>query len=255
MNIIKSLVIAFASYSRIPMPRFVWKEEDMKYVMTFFPLVGAVTGGLEYLWYLAARHFETGTIAYSIVSLLIPVLITGGFHVDGFMDTADAISSFREKERRLEILKDSHIGAFSVIRLLTAAGLMLAAVSVLRQPEQILLFAISFVLARALSALGVLHFQSAVHAGSLFYTASHSSRMINTITTVLIAGGSILAMVLLHPVCGSLAAGGALLAFLYYRLMSYRLFGGITGDLAGYFVVICEVSAVVCNAAGGLLAG
>ena len=46
---------------------------------------------------------------------LVPVFVTGGIHVDGLLDTSDALSSWQERSRRLEILKDSHAGAFAVI--------------------------------------------------------------------------------------------------------------------------------------------
>ena len=47
--------------------------------------------------------------------MAIPLMITGGFHVDGFMDTMDAFHSYQEKEQKLNILKDSHIGAFAAV--------------------------------------------------------------------------------------------------------------------------------------------
>ena len=48
MSIIKSLVIAFSMYSKIPMPHLELDEKDMKYVMGFFPLIGLITGTLVY---------------------------------------------------------------------------------------------------------------------------------------------------------------------------------------------------------------
>ena len=64
------------------------------------------------------------------MAVIIPLVITGGFHVDGFMDTVDAIRSYRSKEEKLEILKDPHIGSFAVIKFVTAglfafAGLLI----------------------------------------------------------------------------------------------------------------------------------
>ena len=56
-------------------------------------------------------------MCYTVVGTAIPILITGGFHVDGFLDTCDALHSYQPRERKLEILKDSHIGAFAVIML------------------------------------------------------------------------------------------------------------------------------------------
>ena len=52
---------------------------------------------------------------FTVILLLISVFVTGGIHLDGLLDTADAMSSYQERERRLEILKDSHAGAFAVI--------------------------------------------------------------------------------------------------------------------------------------------
>ena len=83
--------------------------------MCFFPWVGLVIGALEFGWFHLAVWLGFGTIFRTAVLVLIPVLVTGGIHLDGLLDTADAMSSWREKERRLEILKDSHAGAFAVI--------------------------------------------------------------------------------------------------------------------------------------------
>ena len=53
-------------------------------------------------------------VSWPIPAILIPVLITGGIHLDGLLDTADALSSYKTKEEKLEILKDSHAGAFAL---------------------------------------------------------------------------------------------------------------------------------------------
>ena len=81
----------------------------------------------EWIWFLIVNAAGIGAVAASFIGTAIPLLVTGGFHVDGFMDTTDALSSYREKEERLRILKDPHIGAFAVIGvviyyLLYAAG-------------------------------------------------------------------------------------------------------------------------------------
>ncbi|MDE6635174.1 MAG: adenosylcobinamide-GDP ribazoletransferase, partial [Lachnospiraceae bacterium] len=122
MHILKSVVIAFSIYSKIPVPQFEWKEEDMKYMLCFFPWIGAVVGGCLYLWHWLCVRFSVRELCYVVIGVVIPLTITGGFHVDGFMDTMDAFHSYQPKDRKLEILKDSHIGAFSVI-MLAAYGL------------------------------------------------------------------------------------------------------------------------------------
>lgn len=63
----------------------------------------------------ACRSEALWKSAFTAVLILIPVLITGGIHLDGLLDTADALSSYKTKEEKLEILKDSHAGAFAII--------------------------------------------------------------------------------------------------------------------------------------------
>lgn len=253
MKLLRSLAIAFSSYSKIPIPQFEWKSDDMRYIMSFFPCIGMVIGFLEIIWFRITSQFGISEIARVIIAALIPLIITGGYHVDGFMDTSDAISSYRDMEKRLEILKDSHVGAFAVIRLITASAIMAAAVSEIRTLACVQVLALGFILSRCLSAMGVLHFKSASHKGSLFYTSSNSDRAVNTITVSIFAAASIVLMIIAAPLPGILAAVGAVLSFVYYRIMAYRKFGGITGDLAGYFVVICEVVMAVMIAIGGMI--
>ena len=107
--------VAFAMFSKIPMPRADWTKGNMKYMFCFFPFIGTVIGGLTMLVaYLGLRFgYQPGFV--TAVLVLVPVFVTGGIHVDGLLDTSDALSSWQERSRRLEILKDSHAGAFAVI--------------------------------------------------------------------------------------------------------------------------------------------
>ena len=112
-----SFKIAFSMYSKIPVPQSEWTKENMRYVMCFLPIIGAVIGGLVYGWALLASVLGIvgETSFYTAVMILIPVAVTGGIHLDGFLDTSDALSSWQTQEKRLEILKDSRAGAFAVL--------------------------------------------------------------------------------------------------------------------------------------------
>ena len=73
-----------------------------------------------------------GEICFVLTGTAIPLIITGGFHADGFLDVSDSLCSYGSREKKLKILKDPHIGAFAVIRLavyylIYAAALLLAA--------------------------------------------------------------------------------------------------------------------------------
>ena len=108
-NIGRSLCVAFSMYSKIPMPQVEWTKESMQYCICFFPAVGAVIGAATLLWNMLVGAKLSGSLLFTAVLILIPVLITGGIHLDGLLDTADALSSYKTKEEKLEILKDSHL--------------------------------------------------------------------------------------------------------------------------------------------------
>ena len=103
-----SFKIAFSMYSRIPVPGSEWTKEHMKYTLCFFPAVGVIVGLLVICWSDFSRFLDFGMPARTAGLTLIPVIVTGGIHMDGFMDTADALGSFRGKEKKLLILKDPH---------------------------------------------------------------------------------------------------------------------------------------------------
>ena len=112
---LKSLIIAFSMYSKIPMPRVEWDEKSMRYSLCFFPFVGAVIGLCSMGCFYGMRALGMGNIAVSAVLTVLPIVINGGIHMDGFLDTMDARSSYKSQEEKLEILKDPHTGAFAII--------------------------------------------------------------------------------------------------------------------------------------------
>lgn len=253
MRIIKSFFIAFSIYSKIPVPQFEWKEEDMKYMLCFFPWVGAVIGGVLYLWNYICRMFGVGELCYCVVGAAIPVLITGGIHVDGFIDTMDAFHSYQPKEKKLEILKDAHIGAFAVIMFAVYGLLYLGAFSEIRDEKLFRMVCGIFFLARCLSGISVVSFPSAKKDGMLYLFANNAERRIVKGSLVLQCG---LGIVFLLFQAGYAAIFVILMAFLtfgYYYYRSKKELGGITGDTAGYFVLICECGVLIVTAVINLL--
>lgn len=251
MKILKSCAIAFSMFSGIPVPQFEWEEDNMKYVLCFFPWVGAVIGICVSLWFFLCKRFGIGNTAYVFVAAAIPIAVTGGIHVDGFMDTMDALHSYGSRERKLEILKDSHIGAFAVIRLFLYYLVYMAAFSEIRDGRTVAVLAVGFALSRVLSGIGAVTLRSAKEDGTLKTLSDNAGKkavmVLLAFQFVLCAAG----MLALSFWTGLFTVAGAVLSFWYYRYMSYRKFGGVTGDTAGYFVLICEevmvVAAAVCG--------
>lgn len=247
MKLLKACIIAFAMYSKIPMPKTEWKEENMKYAMCFFPWVGAVTGACFYLWGRFSEKLSLGNTLQAAVLTVIPLLLTGGIHFDGLLDTADALSSYQPRERRLEILKDSHVGAFAILTgclyvLLyfgCSSELLLEAASA---GKGIAVAAAGFFFSRCLSGFAVTSFPCAKGSGLLAAFANGADK--KRAGMVLLAEGVLAAAFLLWlsiPL-GSAAVTAAMLTFWWYHHMSLEKFGGITGDLAGCFLQVCELA-------------
>ena len=114
---LNSLLSAFLMYSRIPVPKVEWKEENRRYALGFFPLIGSVIGGLLILWRLICDKLGIGQFLFAAGAIFLPILITGGIHLDGFCDVNDSRASYADKEKRLEIMSDPHIGSFAVIKI------------------------------------------------------------------------------------------------------------------------------------------
>lgn len=259
MRIIKSFFIAFSTYSRIPMPQLSYQEEDMKYMLCFFPWIGAVIGGCLYFWDWVCHSFSVGRACWVLIGAAIPIWITGGFHIDGFMDTMDAFHSYQPRERKLEILKDSHVGAFAVIKLAAYGLLYLGALSEIRDGRLLKIVCAGFVLSRCLSGIGVVSFPSAKKDGLLHLFASRAEKRI--VRAALYLQGLLCAGYMLYQSlpAGALTVAAALVSFGYYWFRCKRELGGITGDTAGYFLLLCEesmlVMTAVCTIAGWGIGG
>lgn len=252
MSVIKSAVIAFAMYSQIPMPHVEWKEKNMRYAICFFPLVGVVIGVCMWLWIRFCERTGVNVMCKSLVAAVLPLLLTGGIHIDGFMDTSDALHSYQPRERKLEILKDSHIGAFAVIMLTGYYLLLAAALSCIGEKTAFLL-GLGFFVSRIGSGLSIVYFKCAKKEGMLYSFSSVAHK--KTVRVVLILEALVCAAIVLTAgfLTGLFMLGIAAAVFGYYRYKSYTEFGGITGDLAGWFLCICELGMAVGLAAAELL--
>lgn len=254
MNLIGSFVIAFSMYSSIPMPTVEWTKERMKYAMCFFPLVGVVIGLFTCGSYLALLALGFDRMA-RVFPVAIPLLLTGGIHMDGFLDVIDARASHTDREKKLEILNDPHTGAFAII----GYGVYLMIYVSLFQELRIgflAAYGAVFVVTRALSGLSVVTFSLAKGTGlaATFSRQAEKKGVAVTMGVILTAAG--IYVVFVSTVMAAVFMGvAAFLAYWYYYRMAKREFGGISGDLAGYFLQLCELLLVAALAVASHLAG
>ena len=252
MPVIASLCIAFSTYSRIPAPQVEWTDENRKYAMCFFPLIGLVIGLALWGWLALCDKLAFGPVLRGAVGALIPLLITGGIHMDGFMDASDALASWQSRERKLEIMKDSHTGAFAVIG---CAGYLLLQAGVLSEAKggAGLMLAAAFVISRAMSAFALASFKSARPQGMLDGFARAAQVRMVGLSGCIYGLICLCLWLILGGWLGLCCACAAAVCLLCYRRMAYKQFGGVTGDLAGWFVQVTELALSALIVMGGKL--
>ncbi|WP_141201683.1 adenosylcobinamide-GDP ribazoletransferase, partial [Paludifilum halophilum] len=127
-----ALLNAIAFLTRIPVPVRP-NERDWSRSPLFYPVVGLVIGLLLSLFDgLIAGHFPP--LVRGVLILGLWVYLTGGLHLDGLMDTADGFGAYRDRERTLQIMKDSRVGAMGVLAAILLLLLKASALASLSEP-------------------------------------------------------------------------------------------------------------------------
>ena len=251
MSLLSSLIIAFSTYSRIPMPRTEWTEENRRFTFCFFPLVGIPVGIATILWLMLCSRLSIGPLLRGAVAAALPLLLTGGIHMDGFMDTCDALASWQPREKRLQILKDSHVGSFAVLGCVLYLLLMTGLLAECSLRDSLSL-AVIYVLSRTLSAaLSV--FLPKARDGMLSSLSSGAAGNALRLSTVLYLLLCLLTLIFLAGIKTLLIAVVLLIFTLRYRHMAIHVFGGVTGDLAGWYLEVAELTAAAALILGGKL--
>lgn len=242
MIVAQTIAVAFAMFSAIPVPQPVWNEKNMRYALCAFPLVGVVCALACLLWAAVCNLLPVPPLLQAAGYCLAPVWITGGIHLDGYADTCDALASYADATRKQEILKDPHCGAFALIRVCSyfvAYGALCASVSMDRSALACL--GLGFVLERALSGWAVATLPLAKNTGLAHTFASAADRTrvrwILAALAVFLCG----ALLLVGGIAGAAMVAAALAVLWRYRVVAQKQFGGISGDLAGWFLQKAEL--------------
>ncbi len=241
---LSAFLTALSTYSIIPAPAGRWDERALRYALCFLPAVGALCGAALWGWIIVSRAIGESKVLFAAVAVCIPLLITGGIHLDGYMDTVDALASHQSRERKLEILKDSNCGAFAVIWTVVYLIADFAFLYELGMSGTIAVLCPAFILSRALSAFNAFTLPKAKKSGMLYAFTREASG--SAAAAMLIVSAAAAAMMILISVPSGVAAVvAALVSVVCYRAMARKQFGGATGDTAGFFLQICEILMVI----------
>ena len=227
------------------MERFFTKKKKNKYVICLFPVIGLVVGALLYGWSYVCTAYGFGQICFAMVGAVIPVIITGGFHIEGFINTVDALRSHEKKEKKPEILQNSHVGAFAVTAAICFFLLYVAGLTLIWKEKQLLLLGLGCIISRTLSGMSLVWFPTAKKEGTLYSFSSMANRGTVRVVLVMFLALEFAGAIVIQPLIGAVMALAAMWVWTYYYYMSKNRFGGITGDLTGFFMCLCELSSVL----------
>ena len=241
MKLVKVFFMAFGMFTSLPCPWRPWDEDARDMMLVTLPIVGAVLGLLWAALGALGNAVLVPTLNAALVAAL-PWLLTGFIHLDGYMDTCDAILSWRPLEQRLRILKDSHTGAFAVVGL----GLLMmftyaSTVSFTGDVFRTLLFIP--VVSRCGSAFCVLSLKPIGHSEYANTEGKSAQRM--AVAAMWIVAIIACWLWLGRPV---IALAVETLAYALAMLWGYRTLKGVSGDVAGFALTVSECASLMALA-------
>lgn len=213
-----------------------WSPESFGRSVKYFPVVGAVIGIiLAVIAHISAPYVPPAVLAAGLIAL--EIMLTGGLHGDGLMDTADGIFSGRSQERMLEIMKDSRTGANGVMAFCLVALMKWSLLMELAAPTRTAALLIMPVISRFAMVAGITLFPYARPEGIGKAFAQYAGKKAFVFAGVM--------TVMAVAVCGLAAwisLGAVLLFVLIFGSYVKKLLGGLTGDVYG---AITEISNLV----------
>ncbi|WP_319589578.1 adenosylcobinamide-GDP ribazoletransferase [uncultured Draconibacterium sp.] len=243
-NEIKIFLTALMFYTRIPVGRIEgWTEKMLNKSTRYFPVIGWIVGGVGAVVFLLFGAVLPVSLAVAL-SMVATILLTGSFHEDGFADFCDGFGGGYTPERILEIMKDSRIGTYGTVGLLSVLAikfLSLSHVDAMRIP---------FILIAG-------HTFSRVFPVLLIYSSSYA-RLDATSKTKPVGKADSLFSLLFALVTGGmslifldwqetvLVVAVLLIVTFFFRNYITRKLGGYTGDVLGALQQLCEVFFYLC---------
>jgi len=236
----KSFLQALSFLTILPVGKSLsFGEKELAQSMAFFPLVGLVIGLLLALgYYLLAFLFPKPIVIWFTLGL--PVFLTRGLHLDGFSDTLDGLATGGTKEKILEVMRDSRIGAFGVIGLILLIGakyLALDHISTSSIPYSLILMT---VMGRNAMVLVCYRSPYVRSDGGLGKPFAENLRLREATLSSVLSFGIVLWLMGME---GIMIFLGIALFSLGYRFFFKKKLGGVTGDILG---AANEVAELLC---------
>ncbi|MCR1952346.1 MULTISPECIES: adenosylcobinamide-GDP ribazoletransferase [unclassified Clostridium] len=248
IKLINAFIMALSMFTILPMPYKKWDDNGVKHMMKLYPLVGLVVGLIHYTVYKIVSIFNISTILTAAITMITPFIITGMLHLDGYMDVCDALLSRRDQKEKVRILKDPNTGAFAVISLAILFIIDFSAIyTLVDKKENIIGLIIIPIISRSLMGLMLLKKESMKESslGSYFKKGTGKIDILVLYLFLLITSLSFIYFIGAKGLIVSLAM---IISAIISVNKSSKELGGMSGDSAGYGLVISELIGILCLA-------
>ncbi len=239
------LFMTWGMFSAIPCPCKLWDDSRRGQMLPWLPVLGVLHGLIWFAVAAALCRLQVGLVGAGVLTVL-PWLLSGGIHLDGYMDCCDAILSRRALEERRRILKDSHVGAFAVIGLVVLGILQFSAFGSIQTGQSLFPLLLIPCVVRCCAALAINALPPLPTSG---YTGRGAAAKNKTNTAVEVAEliAAILLALLVSGRAGlavPLAAAGSAAAL----AVCTKDLQGMSGDISGCAITVGELCGVLALA-------
>ena len=233
----KGFLAAIGFLSAIPLKTAYVDEKELPRSLPFFPLVGLILGLIPAAGIMLMTALNFNGLVSSVVAVITLIILTGGLHLDGLADTCDAVSSGKDKEGMLKIMRDPHIGTMGVIGLVSVLALKVSLISAISAPLKAVSLILMCVLSRWALVLSIFVFPYAREEGKAKAFWEGVNPRIMVLTTVgTLALTSMISGLKGLPIFGAVAV----VIYLFGRFFKAKI-GGMTGDTLGAANELAEV--------------
>lgn len=224
-------------FTRLPLPQLELTGRKLSDAIWAAPVAGLVVGIIGAIVYAAAAvgGLTSGTAA--AFALAATMLVTGCLHEDGLSDVADGFGGGSSRERKLEIMHDSRIGAYGACAIAMSILIRWSAIAALASPAAVLVGLVAAHCASRALMPALMHLLPPARADGLSASAGLATQ-----NTMLAAGSiGLVSLCLLGPHALLASALLLLLALFWWRAVCLRQVGGQTGDTIGALQQIGEI--------------
>jgi len=238
----KDFLLAFSFLTILPAGRIgLAGEKELARSMAFYPLVGLLIGLLLALGHYLLSFFLPKTLVLWLVIGLL-CLLTRGLHLDGFADTIDGLASGGAREKILEVMRDSRIGAFGVMGLILLIGAKYLALDHISESSLPCSLVMMVVMGKNSMVLVCYRSAYARSAGGLGKPFTEHLGAREIVISLASAFGISLFLMGVKGIAIFLGVG---LFSLGYRLYFKKRLGGVTGDILGAANELAELTCLL----------